>query len=73
MSSIKDRMAFFSGKKKSSEELDKAAAPAEKPDGDILWHGWLGKAGAGILSNTFNKRARSRPWCSNRARARHAS
>jgi len=54
MSSIKDRIAAFStGGSSKSPNKDKVD---EKPSGYIIHTGWLGKAGAGILSSTYSKR-----------------
>ena len=55
MTSIKDRIALFN---RSSSKLgsSKGEKPSEKPSGNIVWHGWLGKQGSGVLSATYSKR-----------------
>ena len=37
-----------------SRNVDEPAS--EAPEGQLLWKGWLGKAGTGVLSATWNKR-----------------
>ena len=59
MSSIKERIAKLSGGGGGGSKSSLASpsnAAKDQPEGQILWHGWLGKAGAGILSSTYNKR-----------------
>ena len=60
MASIKERIAQLTSGKGSSGKLSPSPssppAKSESPEGEIVWHGWLGKAGAGILSMTFAKR-----------------
>ena len=55
MTSVRDRIAAFT-RAPSRGSIDTQPPASEKPDGEILYHGWLGKAGAGILASTFNKR-----------------
>ena len=71
--SIKDRIAMFSkgGGKGSKDELE-ANKVSEKPQGEIIMHGWLGKAGSGILGSTFSKRARESTQRNEPSPRRHA-
>ena len=57
MSSIKERIAKLSGGGGSKSSLPSPSdAAKDQPEGEVVWHGWLSKAGAGILSSTYNKR-----------------
>ena len=53
MSSIKERIARLNGGG-SSKSVAPPSPSKDHPEGEIVWHGWLGKAGAGILSSTYN-------------------
>ena len=57
MSSVRDRIRKLNtGPGGSSKKVDTPAS--EAPEGQLLWQGWLGKAGSGILSATWTKRER---------------
>jgi hypothetical protein len=57
--SIKERIAMLQGSSgKSSNDLG-STPQGQKPLGDLMIHGWLGRAGAGIMSSTYNKRAQT--------------
>ena len=57
MPSVAERIAALTkspSTRGSSKKVDNT--DDEKPDGEILWHGWLHRAGAGVLASTWNKR-----------------
>ena len=53
--SIKERMAKLQAA--SGKSSNDSVAVDQKPVGELMMYGWLGRAGAGIMSSTYNKRA----------------
>ena len=52
--SVMDRIRKLNAGLGLSRNVDEPAS--EAPEGQLLWKGWLGKAGTGVLSATWNKR-----------------
>ena len=52
--SVMDRIRKLNAGLGLSRNVDEPAS--EAPEGQIEWQGWLGKAGTGVLSATWNKR-----------------
>ena len=52
--SVMDRIRKLNAGLGLSRNVDEPAS--EAPEGELVWKGWLGKAGTGVLSATWNKR-----------------